>query len=75
MFPESHGFVAMTVTSCVKDTCSNLDLSIISEGIPKLFDLVTGIATKQMCAGAHHCDSHKTCYQVYKHAKMDARIS
>ena len=24
MFPESHGFVAMPVTSCIKDTCSNL---------------------------------------------------
>ena len=27
MFPESHGFVAMPVTSCTKDACSNLDLS------------------------------------------------
>ena len=27
MFPESHGFVAMPVTSCIKDTCSNLSLS------------------------------------------------
>ena len=24
MFPESHGFVAMPVTSCIKDTWSNL---------------------------------------------------
>ena len=24
MFSESHGFVAMPVTSCIKDTCSNL---------------------------------------------------
>ena len=23
VFPESHGFVAMPVTSCIKDTCSN----------------------------------------------------
>ena len=27
MFPESHGFVAVPVTSCVKDTCTNLSLS------------------------------------------------
>ena len=27
MFPESHGFIAMPVTSCIKDTCSNLSLS------------------------------------------------
>ena len=27
MFPESQGFVAMTITSCIKDTCSNLSLS------------------------------------------------
>ena len=27
MFPESHGFVAMPVTRCIKDTCSNLSLS------------------------------------------------
>ena len=24
MFPESHGFVAMPVASCIKDTCHNL---------------------------------------------------
>ena len=24
MFPESHVFVAMSVASCIKDTCSNL---------------------------------------------------
>ena len=27
MFPESHSFVAMPVTSCIKDICSNLSLS------------------------------------------------
>ena len=27
MFPESHGFVAMPVTSCIKDACPNLSLS------------------------------------------------
>ena len=26
MFPESHGFVAMPVTICIIDTCSNLPL-------------------------------------------------
>ena len=26
MFPESHGFVAMPVTGCIKDTCSNFSL-------------------------------------------------
>ena len=32
MFPQSHCYVTMPVTSRVKDTCSNLSLSIISEG-------------------------------------------
>ena len=34
MFPQSHCFVAMLVTSCLKDTCSNLSLYIsdYSEG-------------------------------------------
>ena len=27
MFPESHGFVARLVTSCIKDACSNLSLA------------------------------------------------
>ena len=27
VFHESHDFVAMPVTSCIKDTCSNLSLS------------------------------------------------
>ena len=27
MFLENHGFVAMPVTCCIKDTCSNLSLS------------------------------------------------
>ena len=27
MFSDSHGFVAMPVISCIKDTCSNLYLS------------------------------------------------
>ena len=31
MLPESHGFVAMPVTSCIKDTCSDLS-HLISEG-------------------------------------------
>ena len=30
MYPESHGFVAMPVTSCTKDTCSNLFLSTMN---------------------------------------------
>ena len=28
MFPDCHGFVAMPVTSCIKDTCSNSSISI-----------------------------------------------
>ena len=32
MFLESHGFVAMPVTSCIKDACSNLSLSNIVKG-------------------------------------------
>ena len=31
-FPESRGFVAMPVRSCIKYASSNLYLSIISEG-------------------------------------------
>ena len=27
MLPQSHDFVAMLVTSCIKDTCSNLSQS------------------------------------------------
>ena len=27
MFPESHGFVAIPVASCIKDACTNLLLS------------------------------------------------
>ena len=30
LFPKSNRFVDMLVTSCIKDTCSNLSLSIIS---------------------------------------------
>ena len=29
MYPESHGFVAMPVTICIKNTCSNLSHLII----------------------------------------------
>ena len=29
VFPESHGFAAMPVTSCIKDTCSNLLIQIV----------------------------------------------
>ena len=32
MFPESHGFFAMPVTDCIKDTCSNSSLSIVKGG-------------------------------------------
>ena len=32
MFTDSHGFVAMPVTSCIKDTCSNLSQSKLVKG-------------------------------------------
>ena len=31
MFPESHGFVAMPVTSCIKDTCIPIHPYLIIE--------------------------------------------
>ena len=43
MFPESHGFVAMPVTSCINDSFSNLSLSKI---------LVMGDEI------VRHCDRH-----------------
>ena len=50
MFPESRGFVAVPVTSCIKDTCSNLSLSNYWRGT-KLFGLVTGTTTKPRLSG------------------------
>ena len=50
MFPESHGFVAMLAIRCIKDTCSNLSLSNQWRET-KLFDLVTGTATKPWLSG------------------------
>ena len=32
MFPESHDFIAMAVTGCIKDTCFNLSQSNIVKG-------------------------------------------
>ena len=52
MFPESHGFVAIPVTSCIKDTwCFNLSLSNYYWKETKLLDLVTGTATKPWLSG------------------------
>ena len=45
MFPETHGFVAMPVTSCIKNTCSNLSLYNYWRETT-LFVLVTSTATK-----------------------------
>ena len=47
MFPESHGFVAMPITSCIKDTHSNLSLSDYFRET-KLFELVTGGPVQQL---------------------------
>ena len=60
LFPESHGFVAMPVTSSIKDTCSNLSLSNSSE--------------RRNCSTLwpvqqRSRDSQETCYQIWKHAK------
>ena len=38
MYIESHGFVAMPVTSCIKDTCFNLSLSNLGMET-KFFDI------------------------------------
>ena len=45
MFPESHGFVMMSVTGCIKETSSNLSLSNWWMET-KLYELVTGTVTK-----------------------------
>ena len=50
MFPESHGFVVISVTSRIKDTCSNLSLSNLWR-VTKLHDLVTCTATKPWLSG------------------------
>ena len=52
MFPESRGFVAMPVTSCIKDTCSNVSQSNLWRET-KLFDIVTDTATKPRLSGKH----------------------
>ena len=50
MFPESHGFVDMPVTSNNKDIYSSYPY-LINEGRRTLFDLVTGTATKPRLSG------------------------
>ena len=50
MFPESHGFVAMPVTSSIEDTWSNLSLSNQWRET-KLLELVTSTGTKPWLSG------------------------
>ena len=55
MFPESHGFVVMQITSCIMDTWFNVSLSNqIRE--TKLFDLVNGTARNRY--------DLETCYKI-----------
>ena len=63
MFPESHGFIAMLVTNCIKDTCSNLSLSI-SDG-RNCFELVTGIATKPSINMSLNINTCKNEYTIF----------
>ena len=51
MFPQSHCFVTMPVTSRIKDKCSNLSLSCNYGRETKLFDLLIGTATKPRLSG------------------------
>ena len=50
MIPKSRGFVAMPVTSCIIDSCFNLSPSYQWRET-KLFDLMTGTATKPWLSG------------------------
>ena len=59
IFLESHGFVAMPVTSRIIDTCSNLSLSDWWRET-KLFDLVTGTSSKPWLTG-NTLPNIKTC--------------
>ena len=59
MFLESHDFVTMPVKSYIKDTCSNLSISNYWRET-KLFDLVTGTATKPRLSG-NMLPNIKTC--------------
>ena len=57
-FPESLGFVAMPVTSWIKDTCSNLSLS--NQWLrTKMFNFVTGTAPQRNRNSREACSKYK----------------
>ena len=72
MFPDSYGFVAMPVTSCIKDTCSDLShIYLVKE--MKLFDLVTATTTKPWLSG-NMFPNIKTCVNGWSNFSENLRI-
>ena len=72
MFPESHCFFAIPVTSCIKDSCSNLSPSNWWREM-KLFDLVTGTATKPWPSG-DMSPNLNTCENGWSNFSENVRI-
>ena len=71
-FLESHGIIAMPVTSCIKDACSNLTLfNYWNE--TKLFELVTCIATKPWLSG-NMLPNIKTCENWWSNFSENMRV-
>ena len=73
MFSESRGFVAMLVTSCIKDTCSNLSLSNYWRET-KLFYLVMDTATKPLLSG-NMLPNINTCKNGWSNFSENLRIA
>ena len=72
MFPESDGFVAMSVTSSIKDTCSNLSLSDWWMET-KLFKLVTSTPTKPWLSG-NLLANIETCGNLWSNFPENPRV-
>ena len=72
MFPESYGFVAMPVTSCIKDTCSNIFLSNYWRET-KLFELVTSTTTKPWLS-RNMIPNRKTCEKGWSNFSENFRV-
>ena len=71
-FPERQDFVAMPVTSCIKDICSNLSLSNQWRET-KLFQIVTGTATKPWLSG-NMLPNINTCKNGWSKLSENLRI-
>ena len=71
-FPQSHGLVAMLVTSCIKDTCSNVSQSNLWRET-KCFNLVTGTETKQWLSGKM-LPNINTCENEWSNFSENLRI-